>query len=175
MLTTLQASPLSNPQVNEFLLEHPEVPASAAPNTHRQAEIGHFLVVSPYTSNPHLLDLRTLDISQQLLARALTHLQAVREDYATASYVDSFNWTAVLARLKTLVQQNNHHWRRQDFYIVVFRSQVPPTTSRLELGELDQRSHAEATKSGGLLKYWFGNPDIHGRNLATCAFIRDLS
>lgn len=70
-----------------------------------------------------------------------------------------------------------HKWVRMKYtdprhlsgpVIVVFRSQVPPTTSRHALGELDQRSHAEAMKSGGLLKYWFGMPDADGRNLATC-------
>ena len=54
------------------------------------------------------------------------------------------------------------------FYIVVFRSQLQQSTDRLELGAMDERSHAEANKSGGLLKYWFGSADAEGRNLATC-------
>jgi len=45
----------------------------------------------------------------------------------------------------------------------------PTLDERLEREELDEGSHAEATKSGGLLKYWFGMPDEDGRNLATCA------
>lgn len=61
-----------------------------------------------------------------------------------------------------------------DLVIVVFRSQVPPTTSRHALRDLDQESHAEAMKSGGLLKYWFGMPDADGRNLATCKLISSL-
>lgn len=166
MLETLQAKPLSNSQATEFRVEHPEVPAS--PDDHRQADTGDFLVVSPYTSLSHLLDLRSLEISQQLLAKALTILEPVREDYATAPYIDSFNWASVFARLKSLIRQNDHTWRQQYYYVVIFRSQIPPTTNRVELGELDQRSHAEATKSGGLLKYWFGMPDANGRNLATC-------
>jgi len=32
----------------------------------------------------------------------------------------------------------------------------------------DKAAHAEAIKSGGLLKYWFGIPDENRRNLATC-------
>ena len=40
-----------------------------------------------------------------------------------------------------------------------------------ELADLvNRRSHAEATQSGGLLKYWFGVPDTEGRNLATCVW-----
>ena len=65
-------------------------------------------------------------------------------------------------------KQEDHQWPHQSFYIVVFRSRIPPTTSRLQLGELDERAHAEAMQSGGLLKYWFGVPDGEGRNLATC-------
>ena len=166
MLETLQFNAYSDPQAAEFQVEHPQVPAS--PIDHREADTGHFIVVSPYTSPPHLLDLRHLDVSQQLLAKALTILGSIREDYATAPYIDSFNWTDVFAYLRKLIHEYGHVWRRQHFYIVVFRSQIPATTNRIELGELDQRSHAEAMKSGGLLKYWFGMPDVHGRNLATC-------
>ena len=166
MLKTLQAIPPSNPHATEFLLEHPEAPAP--PEIHRPADTGDFLVVSPYTTLPHLLDLRTLDITQQLLAKALTHIEAIREDYATAPYIDSFNWDTVFAHLRNQIRQTGQTWTHQHFYIVVFRSRIPQTTNRVELGELDQRSHAEATKSGGLLKYWFGTPDVNGRNLATC-------
>lgn len=134
----------------------------------QQADLGSHLVVSPYTTLQHLLDLRTLEESQRLLARALTVLQSVRGDYATAPYHQSFNWEAVIDRLKSLLELSQYQWKRQHFYIVVFRSQVPPTTDRTHLGALDQRSHMEATKSGGLLKYWFGLPDGNGRNLATC-------
>ena len=166
MLETLQFNAYSDPQAAEFQVEHPEAPAS--PIDHREADTGHFLVVSPYTSLSHLLDLRYLDVSQQLLAKALTILESIREDYAAAPYIISFNWTDVFAHLRNLTQRYGHIWRRQHFYIVVFRSQVPATTNRVELGELDQRSHTEAMKSGGLLKYWFGMPDANGRNLATC-------
>ena len=169
MLKTLQTPQSLNPQAAEFALEHPQSLAIPDPP---QTDTGDFLIVSPYTSLPHLLDLRTVNQSQQLLAKALTLLSQTREDYATAPYISSFNWPAVLAHLKHLSQQSNHKWQHQHFYIVVFRSQIPPTTDRVELGELDQRSHAEATKSGGLLKYWFGMPDADGRNLATCTFDR---
>ena len=150
-------------------LQDPALPAIN--DQPQQADLGSsHLVVSPYTTLPHLLDLRNLDEPPKLLAQALSILQPIRDDYATAPYHQSFNWDAVTHRLQSLLDlsNNNYQWKRQHFYIVVFRSQVPPTTDRTHLGELDQVSHAEATKSGGLLKYWFGLPDGNGRNLATC-------
>ena len=129
---------------------------------------GDFLVASPYTSQPHLLNLQALNTSQQLLAKALVAFQPLRDDYATASYAKAFNWDVVINELRISSDQRGFIWKGQHFYIVVFRSQVPQSTNRVELGELDRRSHAEATKSGGLLKYWFGIPDENGRNLATC-------
>ena len=137
------------------------------------------VVVSPYRSREHLLDLHILHTNQQLLAKALTSLQPIRPDYATCSYPSAFNWPTVISALHSLTEEADYAWPTQHFYIVVFRSRIPPTTNRIHLAELDRISHAEATKSGGLLKYWFGVPDEEGRNLATCqqAFLdyRDAS
>ena len=137
-------------------------------NDHFEVDDEDFLVVSPYKSRTHLLNLRTLEESQQLLAKSLALLEPVREDFATAPYIESFNWDAVVNRLKSIAQAQNYAWRKQMFYIVVFRSRVLPSTDKFHLGALDEKAHAEATKSGGLLKYWFGLPDKDGRNLATC-------
>ena len=127
------------------------------------------LIVSPYESPSHLLDLNTVSKPNQLLAQVLTLLHSTRSDYATAPYVDSFNWTTVIESLATLLKVNDDfEWQSEAFYIIVFRSQVPPTTDRSHLLALDELSHAEAMESGGLLKYWFGMPDAKGRNLATC-------
>lgn len=128
----------------------------------------NLLVVSPYTSRPHLLDLADLSTSQQLLARALTLLAPCTVEYATSPYNEAFNWVVIHGFLKDLIKSAEHQWQEQSFYIVVFKSQVPPTTDRSRLGELDERAHVEAMKSGGLLKYWFGVPNATGRNLATC-------
>ncbi|KAI0594530.1 eukaryotic translation initiation factor 3 subunit-like protein [Biscogniauxia sp. FL1348] len=128
----------------------------------------HFLVVSPYTEKAHLLDLRTLDRENALLAQALTHMKCLRDDYATAPYTDTFNWSEIMEELGRLAQQSGHRWRETSFYVVAFRSQIPPTTAYEDLGALDKAAHAEATASGGFLKYWFGSPDKDGRNLATC-------
>ena len=159
---------ISGPQEAEFLLEHPNAQSIHALKDQTKADFGDFLVVSPYAFQPHLLDLRTLEDPQSLLARALTVLKPLRTDYATAPYHESFNWASVIDHLRYLNEEAGHSWSRQHFYIVVFRSQVPPTTDRVELGELDEKAHVEATQSGGLLKYWFGSPDENGRNLATC-------
>ena len=127
-----------------------------------------FLVVSPYTSPAHLLNLRTVDIPQQLMAKALTVMASLRYDFAIAPYDEAFNWPTVINALRGLVQAEGFSWHRQEFYIIIFRSTLAPTTNYLRLGDMDEVAHAEATKSGGLLKYWFGEPDLHGRNLATC-------
>lgn len=134
---------------------------------HRQDDL---LVSSPYTTAPHLLDLRTLDLPNQLLARALTILTPIRDDYATAPYLDAFNWTAVFEYLHDLTETAGYHWTRQTFYVVAFRSILNPDVDGEWLGALDAHSHREATESGGLLKYWFGSKNARRENLATCAF-----
>jgi len=112
----------------------------------------NFLVVSPYDEKPHLLDLRTLDIPNQLLARALVGLKCLREDYATAPYVETFNWAEVVDTVRHLAKTSEFEWKETSFYIVVFRSQIPPTTTYEDLHTLDKDAHAEATASGGFLK-----------------------
>ncbi|KAH8652800.1 hypothetical protein BGZ60DRAFT_183991 [Tricladium varicosporioides] len=130
----------------------------------------NFLIVSPYTEKPHLLDLRTVDTANQLLAKALVDLKCLRDDYATAPYLEIFNWPEVIGKVQQLAEASNFAWKDSTFYIVVFRSRIPPTTVYADLGVLDKAAHAEATKSGGFLKYWFGSPDEEGRNLATCVW-----
>ncbi|ETS72985.1 hypothetical protein PFICI_15377 [Pestalotiopsis fici W106-1] len=130
----------------------------------------NYLIVSPYTEKEHLLDLRTLDKENALLAKALVKFRSLRPDYATAPYTETFNWDQVMEELTRLVREEGHVWKETSFYIVAFRSQIPPTTVYAELGVLDKAAHAEATASGGFLKYWFGTPDQEGRNLATCVW-----
>ncbi|RDL42265.1 Uncharacterized protein BP5553_02244 [Venustampulla echinocandica] len=130
----------------------------------------NFLIVSPYDEEPHLLDLSTLDTANQLLAKALTGLKCLRVDYATAPYTEIFNWSEVTQSIQKLATASDFTWKVTSFYIVVFRSRIPPTTVYADLGVLDKAAHAEATKSGGFLKYWFGSPDPEGRNLATCVW-----
>ncbi|OAA65570.1 hypothetical protein SPI_02357 [Niveomyces insectorum RCEF 264] len=142
---------------------------------------GHprFIPTSPYPD--HLLDLATLDPQTRLLARALAVFDKTRDDYATAPYQASFNFPAVIAELRRLAAQApeapevaptaptaQQRWTRADYFVVAFRSQVPPTTDYADLSSLDRASHREANDSGGLLRYWFADPDADGRNLATC-------
>lgn len=126
------------------------------------------LVVSPYTTYPHLLDLSRVGTPQQLMAKALTVMASLRHDFAVAPYDEAFNWATVINALRGLVQNAGFSWQRQEFYVIVFRSTLAPAANYLRLGDMDEKAHAEAMKSGGLLKYWFGEPDVHGRNLATC-------
>lgn len=111
-----------------------------------------FLVTSPYTEKEHRLDLRSVGIENALLARALVHMKSVRPDYATAAYTETFNWSDVMGELRGLLSETGHKWKETSFYIVAFRSQIPPSTVYAELGQLDKAAHAEAVASGGFLK-----------------------
>jgi hypothetical protein len=126
------------------------------------------LISSPYPDIENQLDLPTLPEPSRLFALALTSLSPTRPDYATAPYLESFNWPHVFALLRALTQKAGVQWRRTEFYVVIFRSKLNEVIDREKLGLLDQMSHQEACASGGLLKYWFGSPNGERRNLATC-------
>ncbi|KAI5800075.1 hypothetical protein EDC01DRAFT_648830 [Geopyxis carbonaria] len=126
------------------------------------------LVASPYTDIPHLLDLDTLELPYQFMARALTVMRPVTEAYSTTPYIDAFNWHEVLSELQRIIVNEQYVFPETSYYVIVFRSQIPPTTDRSHLGDLDAAAHIEAVKGGGLLKYWFGTPNGDYRNLATC-------
>lgn len=112
-----------------------------------------YLVVSPYHEQEHLLDLESVELESQLLALSLINMQCLREDYATAPYTETFNWGEIIETLHTLARGINHRWKETSFFLVAFRSRIPPTTVYAELGTLDRAAHAEATASGGFLKY----------------------
>lgn len=61
-------------------------------------------------------------------------------------------WSEVIDSVREQVVASNFKWEEASFYIVVFRSRIPPTTVYADLGVLDKAAHAEATKSGGFLK-----------------------
>ncbi|KAL2834538.1 hypothetical protein BJY01DRAFT_259563 [Aspergillus pseudoustus] len=130
----------------------------------------NLLITSPYTTPDHLLDLSTLDTANRLLARALAILTPIRDDYATAPYTESFNWPAVFEKVHELSTAEDHRWTRQRFYVVAFRSILLADVDGDRLSLLDERSHAEAVASGGLLKYWFGSKNAKRENLATCVW-----
>jgi len=133
-------------------------------------KLSEWLTVSPYHEPEHLLDLRSLDTQNRLLALALTSLEpgSASGEYAIIKYEQAFDWTKVMARLKSLAESEGIRWRRQEFYVVEFRSKLLEKIDNDLLFKLDRESHREATHSGGLLKYWFGTPDAERRNLATC-------
>jgi hypothetical protein len=58
----------------------------------------------------------------------------------------------VIESVRELAAASNFSWKENSFYIVVFRSQIPPSTVYADLGALDKAAHEEATKSGGFLK-----------------------
>ncbi|KAI4852193.1 hypothetical protein E4T44_01649 [Aureobasidium sp. EXF-8845] len=126
------------------------------------------LVVSPYLTPPHLLDVTRYRTPSQLFAKALTRLQPIRDDYALAEYTESFNFEEVIKTLQSLAKDQGYKWKTTDFYVVSFRSQLKPDADPERLFELDAFSHQEAMASGGLLKYWYGVKDQNRRNLATC-------
>ncbi|KAJ5587729.1 uncharacterized protein N7459_003494 [Penicillium hispanicum] len=148
---SLQLKPNQNEQGN---------PASAESDTR--------LIASPYNDAPHLLDLKTLDTQSRLLALALAFFKPIHGDYATADYLDSFNWVEVFDLLKGFSETEGHPWTTQTFYVVSFRSQLKPNVDQDRLHALDAYSHQEAVASGGLLKYWFGTKNDKEQNLATC-------
>lgn len=121
-------------------------------DAHTTSSSSRYLVVSPYTEQDHLLDLDTLDAENQILAEALVAMKPVREDYATYSYLESFNWEEVMRRARELTIARGHDFKETSWYIVAFRSQIKPTTEYPDLGVLDKAAHAEATASGGFLK-----------------------
>lgn len=126
------------------------------------------LIASPYNGVPHLLDLGTLDTQSRFLALALSFFKPVRDDYATAEYLESFNWNEVFDLVRDFAEVEGHTWTRQSFYVVSFRSKLQPGVDQDHLHALDAYSHQEATSSGGLLKYWFGTKNEERQNLATC-------
>lgn len=133
------------------------------PEISKALTLPNHIITSPYTSPEHQLDLSTLDAEHALFARALQGLRVVRDDYATAGYIESFNWGEIMGRLRELVEEEGGPnggrespgtggFKETSFFIVAFRSRVPPTTVYEDLGVLDEVAHAEAVACGGFLK-----------------------
>uniref|UniRef100_V5GSH7 Uncharacterized protein n=2 Tax=Kalmanozyma brasiliensis (strain GHG001) TaxID=1365824 RepID=V5GSH7_KALBG len=80
--------------------------------------------------------------------RALSHLRT------------SFNWSL----LPALPSSSKQSW-----YGVLFLSQRKLGSESSSFYEADRLAHEEATRSGGLIMYWYGAPNAStGANLATC-------
>ena len=98
---------------------------------------------SPYNDPANYLDLTTLSKPARLFALALTHFDAVRPDYATSSYMVTFNFDVVFEVLRDMCADVGIQWQRQEFYVVIFRSKLRDEADRARLGHLDQESHRE--------------------------------
>ena len=113
------------------------------------------MIVSPYTEFQHRLNTWSLDVPNQLMATALQSLTPAQEEFATCRYEEAFNWQDVFEALRKLCRLHGGvKWSRQRFYVVDFRSRLKEDIDKERLFALDKESHAEATASGGLLKYW---------------------
>ncbi|KAH0563352.1 hypothetical protein GP486_002087 [Trichoglossum hirsutum] len=146
---------LVNPSVQALKFEAAasyQLPSSHNASCGHPKESENLLVVSPYVERAHLLDLNTLDKPNRLLAKAMTVMKPVRDDYATAPYKETFNWGHIVETLRGLATAESYDWRRCVFYVVAFRSQSRPEIDRTHLGLMDEKSHEEAMESGGLLK-----------------------
>lgn len=139
---------------------------------------GRMYVSAGYTDKEtYLIDLNSLDLSDQLMTKALEHMSEVRSDYAVYSEVDyknAFNWPQLLKVLRDLARDSDYLWSEQrQYHVIAFYSQLKPSMNMSEnmiklLYSLDSAAFEEAMEGGGLLKYWFGKPDEELRNLATC-------
>ncbi|KAI1612093.1 hypothetical protein EDD37DRAFT_633707 [Exophiala viscosa] len=145
-----------------------EVPQPAQTDYQDRNGRPQWLTVSPYLEPEHLLDLRTLDTPNRLLALALTTLIPATTEYATIRYEDAFDWAKLMSSLRSLAKMEGYRWTHQELYVVEFRSKLKADIDVDLLLKLDKFSHAEATHAGNLLKYWYGVPSPERRNLATC-------
>ena len=145
-------------------------PSAASDVTVSKTPPPRWLTASPYLEEAHLLDLDTVDTQSRMLAQALTDLKVATEEYATVEYEKALDFSAVTSRLRSIAALEGVTWVQQDFYVVDFRSKLKSQYDKDLLFMLDKKSHQEAMQSGGLLKYWFGEPNAERRNLATCEF-----
>ncbi|ORX34235.1 hypothetical protein BD324DRAFT_173468 [Kockovaella imperatae] len=102
-----------------------------------------------------------LDRPSMILQQTLEGFRASSSRYATERYDIAFNWTD----LEGLPLDMHREW-----YCVVFRSKRKASSSNLSLYSADRAAHYEAIEGGGLIMYWYGEPDDQGQNLATCVW-----
>jgi hypothetical protein len=111
------------------------------------------------------------------MTRALQVFDKKNESYAIEEidYEQSLTISATVERLRELVKQEpNFIWTRKTYFIVAYYSRLRAGLDQSHyraLAELDERAFCEGMQSKALIKYWYGNPDSVGRNLATCKSI----
>jgi len=156
-------NPLELPVFDEETLTNPGQPIlylppilSSLPHTY-----GESITVAPTGRVPKATEAHLPDIGAASLSlhKALHNFTPVTEKYAGTSYAEAFNWDEL-----ELPEDDEHDW-----YCVAFRSLRKPDSESGALYEADRAAHEEAVRNGGLLMYWYGNPDPEtGLNLATC-------
>jgi len=113
------------------------------------------------SSPPILTETRLPDIDPPSLSlhKALHHFKTITPDYANTAYDKAFNWSEL-----RLPKGEEREW-----FCVVFRSRRKAGSDGISLYDADKLAHDEAIRHGGLILYWYGepNPDT-GDNLATC-------
>jgi hypothetical protein len=87
----------------------------------------------------------------------LDGIHPIREDYAVAPIIDSFNWSECLASVE------DAQW-----YLVAFRSIRARDADDTVLYALDALAHDEAIAHTGLLHYFGGELDAERRCLSFC-------
>lgn len=91
--------------------------------------------------------------------QVLDGLRPIREDYAVAPLLESFNWSECLASVESA-----------DWYLVAFRSVRNRNADDRLLYELDGRAHEEAISHTGLVHYFGGELDAERRCLSFCVW-----
>ena len=91
--------------------------------------------------------------------QVLDALRPIREDYAIAPILESFNWAECLASADGA-----------DWYLVAFRSVRNQHADDRLLYELDARAHEEAISHTGLVHYFGGELDAERRCLSFCVW-----
>ena len=91
--------------------------------------------------------------------QVLDALRPIREDYAIAPILESFNWAECLASADGA-----------DWYMVAFRSVRNQHADDRLLYELDARAHEEAISHTGLVHYFGGELDAERRCLSFCVW-----
>ena len=91
--------------------------------------------------------------------QALDDLRPIREDYAIAPILESFNWAECLGSVEGA-----------DWYMVAFRSVRNGDADDRLLYELDARAHEEAISHTGLVHYFGGELDAERRCLSFCVW-----
>jgi len=113
------------------------------------------------SSPPIMTETRLPDIDPTSLSlhKALHHFKPITPDYANTPYDKAFNWSEL-----KLPKDEEREW-----FCAAFRSKRKAGSDGISLYDADKLAHDEAIRHGGLILYWYGEPNPEtGMNLATC-------